>query len=217
MNHCYISYKSLRCSPIFPLLFGFLLLAGCDSTDPEEDNFPDPELTRVEDLAADPFTSFGPDGRPAGTGNFTFYSLRDNDVVATSDSASTMWDVAFRGSDILVNGGSSGPGNGAAQLLDGLFEEILEAPEDGWVQDSETGPAIPFGSGNGWYNYNPATMVLSPFPGRVLLIRTADGRYAKMRIVSYYRGAPDAPTQDSEARYITFEYVIQQDGSRSFE
>ena len=96
-------------------------------------------------------------------------------------------------------------------------KKFWKLPESGWVQDSESGPAIPFGSGNGWYNYNPAAMVLSPFPGRVLLFRTADGLYAKMRIISYYRGAPDAPDQDSEARYITFEYMIQEDGTRSFE
>lgn len=192
-------------------------MAGCDSTSPEDEPFEDPTLAKFEDLPADPFTSFGPDGRPTGTGNYTFFSLRTNEVVPVADSASTDWDVAFRGTDIIINGGTSGPGDGAAQLIDGIFEEVLEAPENGWMIDSETGPAIPAGSGAGWYNYNPVAMVLTPAPGRIILVRTANGLYAKMRILSYYRGAPDSPTIDSEARYVTFEYLLQPDGSRMFQ
>ncbi len=135
-------------------------------------------------------------------------------MVPGADSASTQWDVAFRGTDILINGGTSGPGNGGAQLLEGIFEDITEAPMGGWAVDGSEGPAIPAGSGTGWYNYNPAAMVVTPFPGKVLLIRTADGLYAKMRIISYYKGAPEVPTIDSEARYVTFEYLLQPDGSR---
>ena len=211
------SLRSLQTLCILSLFLFAGVLTGCDSNSSNEDEFPDPELTRFEDLAADPFTNVGPDGRPTGTGNFTLFSLSNNAIVANADSATADWDIAFRGTDILINGGTSGPGNGAAQLVDGLFEEVIEAPTEGWVQDGETGPAIPFGSGTGWYNYNPVAMVVSPFPGRVILIRTADGLYAKLRIVSYYRGAPDAPTADDDARYYTFEYLLQPDGSRTLQ
>lgn len=204
-------------SRFFPafLLVAFLLsgLTACDSTVEEEDTFPDPELTVVEDLPADPFIGFGDDGRPIGNDTFTFYSLRENAVVPAEDSASTQWDIALKGTTILINGGASGPGDGAAQVVEGIFEEILEAPATGWAVDSEAGPAIPTGSGSGWYNYNPATHIISPIPGRVLMIRTADGRYAKMRILSYYEGAPDTPDENSSGRYYTFEYVFQPDGS----
>jgi len=194
-----------------------LLGTGCDSDPAAEDIFPPPEVTLVEDLEADPFVGFAPDGRPVGTGRFTFFNLRDNHMMAAADSASTDWDVAFRGTTILINGGTSGPGQGAAQVVDGVFEEITEAPADGWQVDGAQGPAILDGSGNGWYNYNPAQMTVSPIPGRVILIRTADGRYAKVRVLSYYKGRPATPSADSEARYYTFEYVIQADGSRVLE
>ena len=46
-------------------------------------------------------------------------------------------------------------------------------------------------------------------PGRVLVVRTADGRYAKVSIQSYYKGAPASPTQASESGYYTFRYVFQ--------
>jgi hypothetical protein len=50
------------------------------------------------------------------------------------------------------------------------------------------------------------------------VIRTADGDgYAKIRIVSYYEGAPDDPaSSDADARYYTFDYVYKPDGT-SFE
>ena len=84
------------------------------------------------------------------------------------------------------------------------------------VTNSADGFAIPAGSGLGWYNYDPSTHSITPIPGRVLLIRTADGRFAKMSMVNYYKGLPEVPSFDSESRFITFDFVFQPDGSRSF-
>ena len=153
---------------------------------------------------------------PVGTGRYTFFSLRESREVASADSATTEWDIALQGTNILINSGTSGPGQGAAQIVDGIFEEILEAPSTDWSVDGETGPAILPGSGIGWYNYNPAAQTVTPIPGRVLHVKTADGKYAKIRIVSYYQGAPETPTAESTARYYTLDYVFQPDGSRQF-
>ncbi len=149
-----------------------------------------------------------------GAGLITYFSLRINSVV--QDSASTDWDMAFQGTTIFINGGISGPGEGGVLVSEALFEEVTEAPTSGYVTDSATGLAIPTGSGGGWYNYNPASMLITPIPGRILVVRTADGRFAKVRILSYYRGAPAEITVDSESRYYTFEYVFQPSGSRIF-
>jgi hypothetical protein len=188
-------------------------LAACDS-DPNDGEGLPLNATVVENLPADPAVNIGPMG-PVGTGHFTFFSLRENEIV--TDSASTDWDLGFRATDIIVNGGVSGPGEGRAQVTEGLFEEITEAPEAGWRTDNAEGHAIRTGSGNGWYNYNPQAMIVSPIPGRVILVQTADGKYAKLRIVSYYKDAPETPDIDSESRYYTFEYVFQPDGSRILE
>jgi hypothetical protein len=191
---------------------------GCDSTDDEDT--PEPAITlTVADLAADPTTGRDPNtGAPISANRYTFYSLRENRIVANTDSATTQWDVAFKGTTLLVNGGTSGPGQGGAQVMTAVFEEVTEAPASGWNVDNGTTFAIPSGSGNGWYNYNPATMVISPIPGRVLLLRTADGRYAKLRIVSYYKGNPATPDAFThEARYYTFDFVFQPDGSRTLQ
>jgi hypothetical protein len=195
-------------------------MTACDSDPNVDDNFTGESII-VSDVAADPPTGRDNMGQPIGTtGHFTLYSLRENKVITggdtfvAADSNSTKWDIGFRGSTIITNGGTSGPGSGGAMVMDGVFEELETAPQSGYAVDSANGTAIPAGSGNGWYNYNPQLMVLVPIPGRVLVIRTADGRYAKVRILSYYQGAPDNidPFSDLE-RFYTFEFVFQPNGS----
>jgi hypothetical protein len=213
--------------PVAVLALG-LSLTACDTADP--DPVEPLEVTRVENLAADPPTGRDPQtGQPTGTtGRFTLYSLRENRVVLAStdanraDSASTAWDIGFRSTTIIFNGGVSGPGNAAAQVLVAPFDEVTEVPAAGWRQDAAGTLAIPTGAGNGWYSYVPTPPVggyITPTPGRTIAVRTADGRYAKLRITSYYRNSPAEPINifQEQDRYYTFEYVFQPDGSRSFE
>jgi hypothetical protein len=171
-----------------------------------------PEVVRVEDLDA-----------RAEDGHYTFFSLRENRIVPPADSASTGWDLAFNATTILVNGGPSGPGMGGAVVLqDTAFAAVTEAPSaeafavDRGTERTET--AIPGGAGNGWYDYDFATGIVEPRPA-VLVIRTADGRYAKVDIESYYRGAPSAEELDPEEgfRFYTFRYLFQPDGSRQLQ
>ena len=69
----------------------------------------------------------------------------------------------------------------------------------------------------GWYIYDGTTHLISTVPGVVILIRTADGKYAKMMILSYYKGNPANidPNKDL-SRYYTFKFAYQPDGSRNF-
>ena len=56
-----------------------------------------------------------------------------------------------------------------------------------------------------WFNYSYLANVLVPKP-LVYLVRTHDGKYAKMHILSYY-------CANKSAGCLTFEYVYQGDGS----
>lgn len=153
----------------------------------------------------------------ANTGRFTFFSLRDSSIVLNSDSASNRWDIAFRATTVIINGGPIRFGQGGAIVLTGTDFNALESlPESGWgVDSSATNLAIPVGSGRAWYNYNQQTNVITPIPGVVLGIRTADGRYAKLQILSYYLNAPANPNGFTDrARVYSFRYVIQPNGSR---
>ena len=169
----------------------------------------------VKDLAADPTTT-STTGQPVSTGKYTFYSFKSG-IIASTDSASNKWDVAFKGTTILTNGGTSGVGQGAASILNGIFDEVKEIPASAtFNQDTKTVLAIPTGSGKGWYNYDAPTNIISPIAGKVLLIKTADGKYAKMEILSYYKGAPATPNASIQSRYYTFRYVYQPDGTVKF-
>ena len=183
---------------------------------------------QVKDLQADTiigiYTSGPAAGQPYGSGKFTFYSLETNSLIANTDSATAKWDIGFRGTTIITNGGTSGPGSGGAFVYVGTFEDLKSVPADSVFRtdNAPTAYAIRTGSGNGWYSYNGATNIITPIPGRILVIRTASGKYAKIEIQNYYKGGVtlDASASDAEKlskqRYYTFRYIFQPEGSKNF-
>jgi len=228
MNHTYS----------FPLLVlaCALFFFGCDSND-DEDSAP-LQASTIQDIAADPVTGRDPvTGQPFSLNQYALVSLRSGAVVlpfdATNrgDSSSTSWDIGFQGTNIIFNGGASGPGEAAAVILEQPFESVTEAPADSEFRtdgtsicttssgDASAPLAVCAGSDNGWYNYNPATNLISPLAGRTIVVRTADGRFGKFRILSYYQGNPPITdvTAQTPSRYYSIEYVFQEDGSRRLE
>lgn len=179
----------------------------------------------VKDLAADTVTGIGVDGRPQSAGSITYYSLVDNKVIAAADAASTKWDVAFTATKVLVNSGTSGPGLGGAFVFKGLFDDLKTIPTDStFATDNSNASsfAIPWGSGKGWYTYDGLTTLVNPIAGRVLVIRTAAGKFAKIEIINYYKGGvtlfSTAADIDklTKQRYYTFRYAYQPNGSTTF-
>lgn len=174
------------------------------------------QAVRVTNVPGDPTVPSSTTGvPPTGTGKYTFYSLRENKIIANSDSATNKWDVGFQSTKIIVNGGAIRSGQGGAYVHTGTFEELTSVPTSAtFAQDQSTSSlAIPAVSGRGWYNYDQATNIISPIPGRVLVVRTGDGKYAKMEILSYYENAPAQPTATSRSRFYTFRYAYQPDGT----
>ena len=196
------------------------LMVSCSDDDPVLE--PVVAVT-ISNLEADPATGFNPNtGQPIGTtGKFKLFSFESGATVSNSDSVTTKWDIGFRGTTIIVNGGKSGPGSAQAQIVTGIFDEVTEAPETGYASDNGTTYAIPTGSGNGWYNAaggGPSSpTIITPIAGRVIVVKTATGRYAKLEILSYYKDAPASPTGTEPARYYTFRFVYQPNDSRKFE
>jgi hypothetical protein len=192
------------------LAAGTLALASC-SKDDDNNATPAVQAQTVTSLSAAGTASST--GQPIAAKHYTFYSLADGKQIAYTDSNSTKWDVAFKGTTILINGGASGPGQGGAQVYTGLFADLVTAPITGYSVDGAAAKAIPTGSGNGWYAYSSTTNVVTPIAGRVLAIRTALGKYAKMEIQNYYQNAPAAPTSANASGYYTFRYVYQPSGT----
>ncbi|NER12618.1 hypothetical protein GWK08_04140 [Leptobacterium flavescens] len=156
----------------------------------------------------------GGQGQPV-SGEFSKFDF-DTGQATTSD---TDWDIAFRGTTIIVNGGVSQgttdePGRtseAAAYIATGTMESITSVDTGLFTQDSASELAIPSGSDNGWYNYSgPPNFLITPLAGKILVFRTSEGRYAKVEILSYYKDAPANPdATTNESRYYTFNFVYQ--------
>ena len=157
------------------------------------------------------------------SGEFTKFNFSTGQIT-TSD---TDWDVAFRATTIIVNGGVSletideptRTGNSAVYIANGTMSSVTNVDLMSLTQDSSNGYAVPTGGGNGWYTYQgPPVNLISPTPGKILVFRTNDGKYAKMEILSYYKDAPENPdAYTDETPYYTFSFVYQpNEGVTSF-
>jgi hypothetical protein len=147
---------------------------------------------------------------------WTFFDFSRASAVEVPHQFGVEWDLAFQRHKILVNGGATNPKGrgGIVNLGEVALEEIIEAPADGYVDDSiaSINPDTIITENlaiKSWYHYNFLTHLLRPKPN-VYAIRTADGKYAKMRLVSYYCDGGQA------SGCFTIEYVYQGNGSRRF-
>ena len=115
------------------------------------------------------------------------------------------WDIAFRRFNVAVNGGAGFAGDGAVADLGPVpFDSVVVAPPTGWIASDarrdSANPAIAR-----WYDYGFTSHLLTP-RARTYAVRTADGRFAKLRFLSYY--CPGA-----QPGCVSLEYVYQGDGS----
>jgi hypothetical protein len=147
---------------------------------------------------------------------WTFFDFSHGSVVELPHQFGLDWDLAFQRHKILANGGATNPkGRGAIlNLGEVAFDVVDEAPAEGYVEDTiATITADAIVTENlaikAWYHYNFLTHLLRPKPN-VYIVRTADGKYAKLRIVSYYCDGGQA------SGCFTIEYVYQGNGSRRF-
>jgi len=132
-------------------------------------------------------------------------------VVPVLDPKTDGWDLAFKRYVVRTNGGRSNPdGQGAVlKLARRDFAGLTGVPQEQQFQ-ADVHPKNrlhPFNPAlEKWYNYSYLANVLAPKP-EIYVIRTQDGKYAKMRMLSYY-------CTGNMAGCMTFEYVYQGDGSR---
>lgn len=135
---------------------------------------------------------------------WVFFDFSRGATVADPDP--TGWDLAFRRFNVAVNGGAGFAGQGGVVALDAAtLDSVAAVPATGYAGSDagsdSTNPAI-----ERWYDYGFTSHLLTPKP-QVYAVRTADGRYAIVRFVSYY--CPGA-----QPGCMTFEYVYRGDGSR---
>lgn len=144
--------------------------------------------------------------------DITYYSLENQRFV--EDAESSEWDLAFNATEIYGNTEHGG----GVMILNMEFKNAVEAPEEGYTRELSSN----------WYEYTmfatsgPQHAIL-PLPGKTIFVKTPNGNYGKIRIISYYKGNPDTSSDDFMNfirpldRYYTFEYELRTDGSRIFE
>ncbi|MCG8469208.1 MAG: HmuY family protein [Gemmatimonadetes bacterium] len=152
-----------------------------------------------ETLVSDTITVDARDGSRWARFDFDLESVVDDDAEG--------WDLAFNRFHIVTNGGPLYAGDGGALAVQTSWDSVTEAPDgdytttDGRLADGAVTPAL-----ERWYEYSFFAHTLEP-KDQVYVIRSAEGMYAKLRILSYY--CPEATPG-----CVTFEYVFQGDGSR---
>ena len=124
----------------------------------------------------------------------------------TVAKAGEAWDIAVKRYRLVVNGGPGFVGEGGAVSVDRPFDEVVEAPAAGYRPTGVSGGDTAHAVLDEWYGYSLFSHLLEPRP-ITFVIRTHDGKYAKMRILGYYCPGP-------EAGCLTFESAYQGDGSR---
>ena len=146
---------------------------------------------------------------------WAYFSFETGDVVEVADAMnSDAWDIGFQQTKVKLNGGISGPGMGSVVMLTNTtFENVTAAPEDGYSADTDATLAIVPQSEKGWYIYTgPPTHWILPLEDLVFVIKAADGTFAKLRFIGYYKDNANK----QESGFVTFEYVHQPDGTHNF-
>lgn len=146
---------------------------------------------------------------------YTYVSLKTGTRVDITDKAafdSTEWDLAFKRATVHTNSGDAGPGLGGAAFLSGkTFDAVTTADgtaattkiED-WF-DADCQPYLDATNAiktsmYGWYNYDDATMKVTPKAG-VFIVKGAGGELYKLAIENYY-GTESGGTGTTSAKYI---------------
>ena len=133
----------------------------------------------------------------SGDDEWVYVDVLSRQPVSTANpAASARWDLAFNGTMVQTNSGSTTSGDGGALLAEGMNWDEVESTDTVGFQVDETLPIPgPPGSGefsgnpvlNSWYDYNAMTHEVTA-KDAVFIVRTADGEYAKLQFLNYEDG-----------------------------
>ncbi|MCY4779809.1 hypothetical protein ORI89_09105 [Sphingobacterium sp. UT-1RO-CII-1] len=165
---------------------------------------------------------------------FTLFSLEQNTVIDKKNAKTRLWDISFDNmfsSFIDINNkkagyGKDGLGGGGIILVKKKFEDVVDIPEDSEFRNGgepygpdASGDMAVSGYPDGWFRYDFSTHICYPIEDHTLVVRTARGNYAKLKIKSVYKDQTDPQdwSKDSQMTYYTIDYVLAKKGSKTFE
>ena len=105
-----------------------VITTGIFFTSCDKEEVPAPvtvQTKSVSNLPGDTILGLTSMGQPYGSGKYTLYSLETNSIISNTDSATSKWDIGFRGTTIITNSGNSGPGAGGAFIYTGPFGQYF--------------------------------------------------------------------------------------------
>jgi hypothetical protein len=185
------------------LVLGMFLFTACESDDPAG-----PSTDGVDnELTID----------ASSRSEWVYFSFSKGETVTVENpSASTAWDLKLMRYHLGTNSGTSGSGQGGAIDMGNVaFDDITQAPANGYAVDDSV--AYESHGGTTTYSVNPVLETWAAMEGGMpptfvpsnhpFCVKTADGKYAKVWLKSYY----DA---EGNSGHITIQYYYQPDGSK---
>jgi hypothetical protein len=225
-----------------------LLFTACSKSSNDDVTTPEPPVADTMFNRLITVLNFGealPDGsQPLDSQAPIYYSLEQNQPAPATYKQTNRWDVSFNGTyrsfmggnnTVTGNLGAGGPGKGGILILAKKFEEVTTIPADA---DFRTGSGLigtddsgAFGQGIGYYlydfdgtikgngSYNSQHVAWVIQSGRTIVVRTARGNYAKIKMLSIYKDAldPSGWKRDAPHPYFSFQYVLAKAGSTTFD
>ena len=169
---------------------------------------PDPPVFKLSQIQPRefPLGLTGPDTvtlDARGGDHWTLFDLERRAITADASA----WDVGIKRHRLVVNGGEGFVGGGGVQRANVLFGDLSEAPAAGYDRSHVTGGGDTINATlDDWYSYDFFSHLLEPIPDAIFVVRTAEGNYAKLRVLSYYCPGP-------EPGCLTIEFTVQGNGS----
>lgn len=174
-----------------------------------------------------------------------YFSLENRTAAPVEYRKTNRWDLSFsstyrsfmggnNGTD-KNNFGADGPGKGGILILEKNFDEVIDIPADNLFKSGSaligTDDAGAFGQGLGYYiydfdgriqgdgSYDKQHVAYVFQSNRTIVVRTAKGNYAKIKMLSIYKDLLDPATwkRDSPHPFFSFQYVLAVAGSKKFE
>jgi len=200
------------------------------------------KLVRIENLG---FDTTQVDDDPTAPKPTVFFSLEEGVIKAPAYAKTNRWDLAFghlynsflsgnNGND-PKNYGSGANSAGGICILEQNFNDVASVPQASQFLTGRdaigTDDAGTFGTGIGWYlydfggtirgdgSYEKQHVAYALADTRTVVVRTARGHFAKIRMISCYKDAftADQWFRDTPHMFYTFEYVMVPAGSTRFE
>ena len=142
--------------------------------------------------------------------NWVYFDFSRGGVVEIHDKTSLEWDLAFRRSKVISNGGATNKFGKAGLINLGSpnFDQVVDVPVNNYTPDMSTKTETENPILLKWYSYNYLTHKLSA-KANTYAMKTADSKYAKVKFLDFY-------CSNKETGCIKMQYVYQDNGSNQF-